>query len=86
MTDFMSRMSRQLDRKRQSQKALASVLGQSPTKTESEHLHSLNVTRFGEMFKHAPERFQKALERRIAWQVADTGQRAEIMDAIRQVG
>lgn len=86
MSDFLSRFNRKLDRKRQSQKALAKTLGQSPTKTESEHIHGVNVTRFGEMLKHSPAGFEKELERRVAWQIADTGQREEIMDAIRKIG
>lgn len=86
MSDFMSRMSRQLDRKRQSQKALAQTLGQSPTKTESEHVCGINVTRFNEMLKHSPARFERELERRVAWQIAGADQREEIMDAIRNIG
>lgn len=81
-TDFLDSLNARNARKRESQKALARELRQSPTVTESDFLHGINITRFAEMYKHDRRHFQGELEARIAWQIASREQRGEIMAAI----
>lgn len=80
--DFLDRLNQRNANKRTSQKALAKALGQSPTETESDWIHGINITRFSEMHKHDRVHFQAQLSKRVAWQVAGTEQRTEIMEAI----
>jgi hypothetical protein len=84
--DFLTQLNGRVTSKRQSQKEFAHIAGQSPTATQSEWVHGVNVTRFGELWKHDPKRLEKEIEKRIAWQIANDEQRAEIMSAIRMVG
>lgn len=81
-TDFLTRLNARNASKRRSQQELAKALDQSPTETESDHIHGVNVTRFAEMHKHDHTHFQAQIQRRKAWQYASPEQRAEIMDAI----
>lgn len=79
---FLTSLNKRIENKRQSQRALASALDQSPTETESDWLHGINITRFSEMFKHQPARFKTEIARRVAWQCASDKVRREIMSAI----
>ncbi len=80
--NFLDRLNRQVAQKRKSTKALAKVLDQSATRTESEFLHGINITRFTEMHKHDGKNFDKQISLRVAWQDASSEQRNEIMSAI----
>lgn len=82
--DFLTSLNNKINNKRQSQKALASALGQSPTETESDWIHGINITRFSEMHKHDPAKFEAEIARRVAWQCASGEARREIMSEIER--